>query len=151
MDGAGDLTHTHPGANRYLRELLLTFTFKTARKDYAERERKREWSGKRGRDKWKDHHTLSAVSIQVPKGPLSFSNERMEMLTLKKWQTTFSLLGWEHKGGQKSGKNNGNRRKILNRTKTKYRKNWATDWQYFIFFYFIKSFEKTKTKIKFRR
>ena len=45
MDGAGDLTHTHTGANQYLPELPLTFTFKAALKEYAGRERKR------GRDK----------------------------------------------------------------------------------------------------
>lgn len=37
MDGcADDLTHTHTGANQYLPELHLTFTFKTALKEHGE-------------------------------------------------------------------------------------------------------------------
>lgn len=49
-------------------------------------------------------HAVSSLHLSAY-GPLSFSNERMEMLTLKKWQTTFCLLGWQHKGGQKECEN----------------------------------------------
>ena len=42
MDGADDLTHTLTGANQYVPELPVTFTFKTALKEHVDRERERE-------------------------------------------------------------------------------------------------------------
>lgn len=70
MAGSDDLTHTLTGANQYLPQLPLTFTFKSALKEHSERGGDNE-AGKE-RDKWKNHLTLSAASIQVPKGPLAF-------------------------------------------------------------------------------
>jgi len=44
IDGVDDLTHKYTGANQYLLQLPLTFTFKKAFKKHIEWEGKREWS-----------------------------------------------------------------------------------------------------------